>query len=309
MPTLADSRVPTWGQGVPVSSASESLMDTASAIASRFGLPIVPSSDAIAWLAKRPQSHKAPHSSAQAGLRTPQSVPPFLLFLTNERLELRATGKVVPGPVYAEFVSGPLAWRRETSGKNQHLCRSVGLSKRSLSQPSLRVLDTTAGLGRDAFVLACQGACVTMCERNPVAAALLADGLHRASQHVMTAGDKELAAVLGRMTFEFCDTCSMLQSDKGKGAERWDVVYLDPMYPHRDTSALSKKEMRAFREVVGADGDAAQLLALALGIAKERVVVKRPKGAAPLGVDSGVAKPDFEIASPNTRYDVYQVKK
>ena len=36
-----------------------------------------------------------------------------------------------------------------------------------------------------------------------------------------------------------------------------DVVYLDPMYPHKTKSALVKKEMRVFQSLVGADEDAA----------------------------------------------------
>ena len=39
-----------------------------------------------------------------------------------------------------------------------------------------------------------------------------------------------------------------------------DVVYLDPMFPHREKSALVKKEMRVFQELVGADNDADDLL-------------------------------------------------
>lgn len=49
----------------------------------------------------------------------------------------------------------------------------------------------------------------------------------------------------------------------------WDgeapqVVYLDPMFPHRDKSALVKKEMRLFRPLVGDDLDAPALLQAAL---------------------------------------------
>ena len=61
-----------------------------------------------------------------------------------------------------------------------------------------------------------------------------------------------------------------------------DVVYLDPMYPHRQKSALVKKEMRVFQSLVGADEDADLLLAPALALATRRVVVKRPDYAEPL---------------------------
>lgn len=53
------------------------------------------------------------------------------------------------------------------------------------------------------------------------------------------------------------------------------MVYLDPMFPHRQKSALVKKEMRVFQTLVGADDDADALLAPARRLAKKRVVVKR----------------------------------
>jgi 16S rRNA (guanine1516-N2)-methyltransferase len=85
---------------------------------------------------------------------------------------------------------------------------------------------------------------------------------------------------------------------------RPDVIYLDPMYPHRDKSALVKKEMRYARALVGEDTDAGELLDIALKTARRRVAVKRPKSAAPLPGP----QPAAEIASTNTRYDIYTVK-
>jgi 16S rRNA (guanine1516-N2)-methyltransferase len=82
---------------------------------------------------------------------------------------------------------------------------------------------------------------------------------------------------------------------------RPDVIYLDPMYPHRDKSALAKKEMRYARALVGDDADARELLAVALTAARRRVAVKRPRGAPVLPGP----KPVAEIASANTRYDIY----
>lgn len=54
------------------------------------------------------------------------------------------------------------------------------------------------------------------------------------------------------------------------------MVYLDPMYPHKQKSALVKKEMRIFQHLVGADLDADELLTPVLQLARKRVVVKRP---------------------------------
>jgi 16S rRNA (guanine1516-N2)-methyltransferase len=82
------------------------------------------------------------------------------------------------------------------------------------------------------------------------------------------------------------------------------VIYLDPMFPHRDKSALVKKEMRLFRPLVGDDQDAPALLQAALALASHRVVVKRPRKA-PI-IDG--AKPSHSLEGKSSRYDIYALK-
>jgi Protein of unknown function (DUF548). len=80
-----------------------------------------------------------------------------------------------------------------------------------------------------------------------------------------------------------------------------DVVYLDPMYPHRQKSALVKKEMRVFQSLVGPDEDADALLEPARRLAKKRIVVKRPDYAPPLaGVETQSA-----VVTKSHRFDIY----
>jgi 16S rRNA (guanine1516-N2)-methyltransferase len=87
----------------------------------------------------------------------------------------------------------------------------------------------------------------------------------------------------------------------GENPAKADVVYLDPMYPHRDKSALVKKEMRTFQTLVGADLDADDLFSPARKLARKRLVVKRPDYAEPL---AGV-KPTMTITTKKNRFDVY----
>jgi 16S rRNA (guanine1516-N2)-methyltransferase len=190
-----------------------------------------------------------------------------------------------------DFVAGRAAHRRRFGGgRGQPLARAVGLK----GGANPRVVDATAGLGRDAFVLACLGAQVTLIERAPVLAALLEDGLQRAAR------DPELAAIVtAHMRLVHDNAIHWLSHCEE--AQRPEVVYLDPMYPHRTKSALVKKEMRALRALVGDDEDADQLLTAALACAKKRVVVKRPKGAPPLAGP----RPGSCVESKNTRYDLY----
>ncbi|HXH02210.1 MAG TPA: class I SAM-dependent methyltransferase [Candidatus Competibacteraceae bacterium] len=195
------------------------------------------------------------------------------------------------GPIYVDFLGGTLGWRRRHGGdQGQALARAVGL--KGGQRPD--VLDATAGLGRDGFVLACLGARVRLVERSPIIAALLEDGLQRAL------ADPELGPLLSARLTLTPGSGSAVMAALAED-QRPEVVYLDPMYPHRDKSALVKKEMRVLRRLVGDDEDAPALLTAALRCARHRVVVKRPRLAPVLEGP----RPSHAITAKSTRYDVY----
>lgn len=197
-------------------------------------------------------------------------------------------------PLYIDFISGKSRHRRLFGGgRNQPLARAVGVKGGYLPD----VLDLTAGLGRDAFVLATIGCNVRMLERSKVVAALLKNAIMRAT------ADNELNPIIQRMQLIQADSRSYLQNISADQIPA--VIYMDPMYPHQDKSALVKKEMRIFRDIVGDDSDSDMLLLLARQHVKKRVVVKRPKGSDNLG---GI-KPHSVINSKNTRYDIYLPKQ
>jgi len=206
------------------------------------------------------------------------------------RLELRATHKDAPGPIFADFVAGALGFRaRHGSRGKEPLARAVGLKGASIPT----VLDVTAGLGRDAFVLATLGCRVSLVERSPIIAALLRDGIARAL------ADHNTQVVARRMALRIGNANDVMRQLAEH--ERPDVIYLDPMYPHRSKSALVKKEMRVLRALVGEDLDAPQVLETALRVARKRVVVKRPRLAAAL---PGIA-PSHALLGSTTRFDIY----
>ncbi|MBA5764054.1 class I SAM-dependent methyltransferase [Vibrio sp. 404] len=222
---------------------------------------------------------------------------PFALVLTEQRLELRKLDEPKLGAIYVDLAAGAVAHRRKFGGgKGQAIAKAAGLNKGATPI----VLDGTAGLGRDAFVLASLGCKVQMVERHPVVAALLDDGLERAKQDPEIGGwvSERMSLLHASSHSALCD----LANDPQFVAP--DVVYLDPMYPHPENkkkSALVKKEMRVFQSLVGADTDADALLEPALMLATKRVVVKRPDYAEWLNHH----KPSMAIETKKNRFDVY----
>lgn len=216
----------------------------------------------------------------------------FALQIGEQGLQFVELGPLAAGPVRVDFVAGAVAHRRLFGGgAGQMIAKAVGI------QPGIRptLLDATAGLGRDAFVLAELGCTLTLIERQPLIAALLEDGLQRA-----VAVD-EIAAIVGRMHLMCGNAITLMRAWE---TEPPQVIYLDPMFPHRDKSAQVKKEMRLFRPLAGSDDDAPELLAAALALATHRVVVKRPRKAPAIAGEP----PGYVLEGKSSRFDIYPKK-
>lgn len=218
----------------------------------------------------------------------------FLLEVQASGIGLVQTGPKAPGAVRVDFDSGAVAHRRKFGGgMGQQIVKACGVS--SSFKPY--IADLTAGLGRDSFVLATVGCRVQMVERSPIVHTLLEDGLRRAS----STDDSELAEIIARMSLQAGQATDFLSTT----SEKFDVIYLDPMFPHTDKSAQVKKEMLAFRSVVGADEDSASLLEAALAADPSRIVVKRPRKAP---VIEG-PKPSYSLEGKSGRFDIYAKRK
>ena len=192
-------------------------------------------------------------------------------------------------PVVIDFVSGKTAYRRKYGhAGGEAISKAVGIKKGH--RPN--IVDATAGWGRDAFVLATMGCRVHMIERSEIIATLLKDGVRRAEQ------DEKIGLL---MKDKLSLTCGDSRKELSQVPFEPEVIYLDPMFPHKEKSALVKKEMRMLQHVVGQDADADELLSLALTIATKRVVVKRPAYADFL---AGI-KPQASIKTKKHRFDIY----
>jgi 16S rRNA (guanine1516-N2)-methyltransferase len=214
------------------------------------------------------------------------------------------------GSIRCDFSTGEHSHRRHYGGGNgQAIAKAVGISGKFT--PS--VLDLTAGLGADGFVLATLGCNVTLLERNPIVHSLLADGIERGTAAGLY--DSELGLIMARLSLLQASSSDYLQvlvdrltncaDDSESASVQPDVVYIDPMFPLRKKSAKVKKEMQAFHQIVGTDNDSDALLNNALTVAQYRVVVKRPAGAGFLAE----AKPSYSLKGKSTRYDIYTLKK
>lgn len=217
----------------------------------------------------------------------------YQLNITAQGLELLVRHSQGESRLFVDLVKGAIGYRRaHGGGYRQAIAKAVGIKN---PHQTLTVVDATAGLGRDAFMLACLGCKLHLIERSPVIAALLKDGLDRALRE-----PKLQAIVQERIKVSVGDALHILARNQD---ERPDIIYLDPMFPQEDKTALTTIDIRIIRDIVGKDLDAEKLFLLALKIAKHRVVVKRPIRAASISA----LKPSFSLTGKKNRYDVYML--
>ena len=177
-----------------------------------------------------------------------------------------------------------LSQRYPSKGKDP-LLRAVGQSSGSL-------LDLTGGWCRDAIHIARAGMNVQVFEKNPL--------IYSMVKHALTT-KIDLDCIAGSLTLSYGDSVEMLAQHTAQA----DVIYLDPMYPHRASSASSPKEITVLKSVLELEDCSSintgkELFIKAMGHAKKRVIVKRPHFAPP--VDSSRVG---EILARQVRFDIY----
>ncbi|HIQ07758.1 MAG TPA: 16S rRNA methyltransferase [Thiotrichaceae bacterium] len=195
-------------------------------------------------------------------------------------------------PLTVDFTTGKNRHRRlYGGGKGQDLAKAIGFNK----HPKLSIIDCTAGLGRDAFIIASLGGTVTLLERQATIALLLESAIQQGQR----SEDSTLVDIIQRMTLITSNSLDYLKALRSEDYP--DIIYIDPMFPERRKQAKVKKDMQFFHQIVGHDDDANALLNIALQRATKRIVVKRPRTAPSLAN----LKPAFTLKGKSTRYDVY----
>lgn len=177
------------------------------------------------------------------------------------------------------------------------------LVSKAMGSKTSNVIDMTAGLGRDSFILASSGFNVYLLERNPVIFYLLHDAIDR-----LRITDPILA---GRMNLVEKDSKELLSAeDLGivlKEAETV-AVYLDPMYEGNVVGKRSsvKKETAMLHRIVNSspddDVDNSKLLFdAAKRLSNSRIIVKRSVRA-----DALANTIPHEVLEGSTqRFDIY----
>ncbi len=197
-----------------------------------------------------------------------------LLLKVGEKIVLNVgNDSISPLDFEIDLFKDKLLWRLAHSGKNSEaVCRAV-IGK--LAKPL--VFDATAGLGRESIILQSSGCDVYMFERNPVIWLLLKSAVTQAMNNT------EVLSSLknGLPTLTSLGSIKE-QIQRGEVLPKPEVVYYDPMFPQRTKSALVKKDMRVFHEIVGFDVDTKEYADFLLTVASHHLVVKRPSNEPPL---------------------------
>ena len=186
------------------------------------------------------------------------------------------------------FIEGPILHRlKYGKGRGQNLAKAVGMK----SNKNRNIIDATAGLGYDSFILASLGAKVTLIERSQKMHEILQNGI---DEGILFGG--EIEKIINRMELLFGDSKDILPKLTP------EVIMIDTMYKDRKKTALVKNNMRLVREIVGPDSDYIELLKVALNCAKNRVVLKQPRYAEPI---KEIRKCSHQILGKTIRYDIF----
>ena len=146
----------------------------------------------------------------------------FFLEKENDILYLKSKNKKW-SPFYIDFNDF-----HKRIDKNQEIIKAFKINKNS----NLSILDTTAGMGRDSFILANFNSKVTMIERNKVIFFLLKNAIENSLKN------ENFKKILENIKLINEDSIKFLKNNKLKNI---DIIYIDPMFPKNNKKKLVKK--------------------------------------------------------------------
>lgn len=236
----------------------------------------------------------------------------LVLSYKEKKLTLNRPSDRDAGSICVDFNDAKLAYRISQALSREAVVKAVGgcIFRRSDASSAPHVIDATAGLGQDAFILAAAGWQVSLVEQSPIIHALLEDGLQRARNavwqgpHEQLNVDQEPAARQSRLLADILQRLYLCEAGDSADVlptlKPASVIYLDPMFPGREKSARVKKNRFLLQQLHGDQGSGKGLLTTALGLAP-KVVVKRPRLAQHL---DGL-QPASSLTGKTSRFDIY----
>lgn len=219
--------------------------------------------------------------------------------MVSEETEIPEGGALVfnKGRVYYQIKNkAPVTFELERNYEKiiqqKNRGKSAGPLYKALGKNSKVVVDATCGSTVDSMFMLAMGMEVYAFERNPLVAFLIDESLlfHELQQN-------EFSKILKHFHFQFGDVTDHLES-----LPKVDAVYFDPMFPEKKkSSALARKEMELFKDLVGKDSDEAEVLELLLTLSGVRIIVKRPVKEKAIK-----SSPVASFTGKTTRYDLYK---
>jgi 16S rRNA (guanine1516-N2)-methyltransferase len=250
----------------------------------------------LATASKLSQQLSLPFGGLEKSANADKSLAWQLLVAANQRILVRPDG----ARLSVDFNHGKVVARLNQAAKDQSLLRALGLTRLNQSQRQrLKLIDATAGLGQDSWLIANQGCTVTLLEESHLFAYLLEHALSQAALQ------PKLRPIVNNMSVVSVTAQDHLASLNNHS---WpDIVYLDPMFPERKKQAKVKKGMQ-FLHALLPQIDNTDLLECALAVALNRVVVKRPASAEPLHGSENWRGQITQVKTDAMRFDVYHTQ-
>ena len=226
----------------------------------------------------------------------PDSSPFHLHVNEHSQLQLIHEQSQQKSTVLVDFSNKTLQHKVNNSFNTKSgLIRAV--SVRNKPRHETTVIDATAGLGNDAYVISTFGFPMIWIERNPIIYSLLRDGFERITTSTVLSPPTDVhhqqrlfncQSVREVLNIEACEYVPNVASQKV------DVIYLDPMFTSESVAKKStpKKGMQALRslyhqsqflsiseQIAWERKELDQLIEWARSFASSKVILKRPKTA------------------------------
>ena len=187
--------------------------------------------------------------------------------------------------IHIDFLNGKLGWRLKRFQHESNLKKAIGKSAEQLT-----IFDATAGQLNDSMIFLSLGHKVVAVEQSKILYTLVRDAIRRVGNSV---------EILKNLTFIHGDSLEIFKKDKNK----FDIVYLDPMYPtlkksvKRSGSLECIKEILTFEQLMSNDDNLIQRF---LNQKYQKIIVKRP-----LKSPEKYSNINYQIKGKTIRYDIF----